>query len=221
MRSRVVITGWDASGSTCVYQIAKALGLEAVKSHSLPRARRRDFTIFCYRDPRDIIVSNARRVHREMWQSEGPEAALGRALDDFLHNDYVAALYRSAEMAKVFFMRYETYFSENRGVLIDMIADNFLLPLTRERRAQILADTSLESNIARSQKLSGFQTWCADSLIHGHHISNFGVSGAWKECFTPAIERRVKACLDGVIIDLGYERTPDWSAGRPGESAPC
>jgi hypothetical protein len=209
----IFIAGWPASGSTFLYQVAVELGLNVHrKKHGLRRPDSVDFTLFAFRDPRDVLCSHARRMHRDVWDSEGPEAAILKSLQRFLRKRYREAIYESAAMKNVFLIRYELFFNGNEELLVDLIADNFLIPVTPERRAEILANTSLDTNLQRSRNFESFREHDEQTQIHGHHISNRGRSGAWREHFTPAVEASVKEHLGQLLIDLAYEKDLGWSA---------
>jgi len=206
----IVIAGWEASGSTFLAQSAKLLGLSVRKTHGKNNFSTEP-TLFPFRDPRDIITSNAQRVYAEIWQKEGAEKALCKSLEVFIEARNPQALYESRQMPNVIFIRYENYFLKNEALLISMIADQFLIPLDNERLAHILAETSLEANLERSKRFDTFKAWDKDTMIHGMHISNKGLCGGWKKCFTPTVVERTKQSLGKLLIDLGYEKDYNWT----------
>jgi len=211
----IFIAGWPASGSTFMFQVAVELGLQVhKKKHGSRSPESADFTLFAFRDPRDVLCSHARRMHRDVWENMGAEAAIMKSLRRFLRKRYREAIYESAAMKNVFLVRYERFFPGNEGLLVDFIADNFLIPVTRERRAEILANTSLDANLQRSRSFESFREHDEQTQIHGNHISNRGRSGAWSEHFTPGVEASVKEHLGQLIMDLGYEEDLGWSADR-------
>jgi len=208
----IIIAGWPASGSTFMYQVAVELGLDVhKKKHGKRKRGTVDFTLFAFRDPRDVLCSHARRMNRETWDSDGPHAAIMKSLERFLRKRYPEAIYESAAMKNVFLVRYERYCQGNEGLLVDFLADNFLIPLTAGRREDILQKTSLDTNIKRSQQFDTFSQHDENTQIHGNHVSNKGRSGAWREVFTPDTGARVKESLGTLMIDLGYEKDFNWS----------
>jgi hypothetical protein len=207
----IIITGWPASGSTFLFQVAKQLGLNVKKTHG-KRTKNINFTIFTFRDPRDVICSQARRIFKKVWEDKGPETALLKATELFIDEKYGKALYDSARMPNIFLIRYEDYFRGNEHVLIDTIANNFLVLLSQEKKAQILKETSIQSNIKNSQALDGFESYDKESFIHGNHISNKGQPGAWKKHFTSVITKKVKCNMGQLLIDLGYEINYNWTS---------
>jgi len=208
----IIIVGWPASGSTFMYQVAMELGLNVhKKKHGKRKPGSLDFTLFAFRDPRDVLCSHARRMNKETWDNEGPHAAIMKSLERFLKKRYPDALYESAAMQNVFMVRYEHYCQGNEGLLVDFLADNFLVPLTPERRDEVLQKTSLTSNIKRAQQFDTFSQHDEKTQIHGNHVSNEGRSGAWRETFTADTEVVVKEQLGSLIIDLGYEKDLNWS----------
>jgi hypothetical protein len=207
----IIITGWPASGSTFMYQVARELGLNVHRKKHGKRSRDTvDFTLFAFRDPRDVLCSHARRMNREIWDSEGPHAAIMKSLERFIRKGYREAIYESAAMQNVFLMRYERYCQGGEGLLLDFLADNFLVPLTQERRSKILRATSIEANIERAQRFDSFSQHDETTQIHGNHVSNRGRSGAWRDAFTSETEAVVRKELGSLIIDLRYEESPDW-----------
>jgi hypothetical protein len=212
----IFIAGWPGSGSTFMYQVAMELGLNVHRKKHGKRPREYgDFTVFAFRDPRDVLCSHARRKHRDTWDSDGPHAAIMQSLEQFLRKRYREVIYESAAMRNVFLARYELFCRGNEGLFVDFLADNFLVALTPERRAEILRLTSIESNVRRAQQFDSFKQHDEKTQIHGGHVSNKGRSGAWMESFTPATVDRVKEELGALIIDLGYEQDLSWSC-EPG-----
>ena len=208
----IFIAGWPASGSTFMYQVAVELGLNVHRKKHGGRPRESaDFTVFAFRDPRDVLCSHARRKHRDTWHSDGPHEAIMKSLQQFLRKRYREVIYESAAMQNVFMARYELFCQGNEGFFVDMLADNFLVPLTPDQRSAILKNTSIETNVKRAQQFASFRQHDKETQIHGNHVSNKGRSGAWKEVFVPATVDRVKEELGGLIIDLGYETDLNWS----------
>jgi hypothetical protein len=208
----IFIAGWPGSGSTFMYQVAMELGLNVHrKKHGTRPRESMDFTVFAYRDPRDVLCSHARRKHRDTWDSDGPHAAIMKSLAQFLRKRYHEIIYESALKPNVFMVRYESFCQGNEGRFVDFLADNFLIPLSRERRSEILQRTSIESNIMRAQQFDSFRQHDEKTQIHGDHVSNKGRSGAWMQAFTPATVDRVKQELGTLLTDLGYEQDLNWS----------
>jgi len=206
----LIITGWPASGSTFIYQAARMLNIDVHKSHG-KRKKTMNFTLFTFRDPRDIICSQAKRIFKMKWDQNDAETALLNALDLFVNEKFELALFQSARMKNVFLIRYEDYFLGNEHLLVDFIADNFLITLTEQKRNEILQGASIDANIELSKKLENFYAYDRDSHIHGNHITNKGLPGAWKKNFTPLVTKRVKENIGKLLIDLGYETNYDWS----------
>jgi len=207
----IVIAGWPASGSTFMYQVAVELGLNvARKRHGLRSPGSLDYTLFAFRDPRDVLCSHARRMHSDIWDAEGPEPAIMASLRRFLKKGYRESIYQSAAMVNVFLVRYELFCQGNEPLFISFVADNFMIPLSEERKSEILHRTSLQANLERSRQFDAFSKHDEKTQIHGNHISNKGRSGAWRESFTPAVEAAVKEHLGQLIVDLGYERDSGW-----------
>jgi hypothetical protein len=209
---RVIITGWEASGSTFVFQLAKLLGLDVLHTHGKWEALRMDRVIFTIRDPRDVICSHARRHYSEGWKAGRYEEALLKSLDEFLASHYVEDLFKSLMQPNVIIIRYETFFGCHEEVLLRMLADQFIIPLDDRKVMSFLEETSLEANQKRSERFCGFQKYDEETRIHGLHITNKGRPGAWKRWFTPAVDEAVKQKLGNVLVHLGYEKDTNWSS---------
>jgi len=208
----IFIAGWPASGSTFMYQVALELGLNVHKKRHGTRPRGSvDFTLFAFRDPRDVLCSHAKRMNRVTWDGEDPHPAIMKSLQRFLKKRYREAIYESMLMQNVFLMRYEHYCQGNEGLLVDFLADNFLIPLTETRRSEILQNTSMEVNLKRSRQFDAFSQHDEKTQIHGNHISNRGRSGVWREAFTASTVDNVKEALGSLLVDLGYEQDLNWS----------
>lgn len=54
-RNTLLITGWEASGSTFIYQAAKLMGINVSKSHGFEPSDKYFLKLFTIRDSRDII----------------------------------------------------------------------------------------------------------------------------------------------------------------------
>ena len=75
------------------------------------------------------------------------------------------------------------------------------------------SQTKLNENFAQNKKPTAascdvpkrFGAWDPATQVHGNHISNGGLSGGWRECFTPAVEAHVRKALGGLLQRYGYE----------------
>lgn len=208
----IFIAGWPSSGSTFMYQVAMEMGLNVhTKKHGNRPWDSMDFTVFAFRDPRDVLCSHARRKHPDTWDSEGPDAAILLSLERFISKRHREMIYESAAMENVFMARYELFCQGNEAFFVDFLADNFLIPLSPTRRNEILRKTSIDSNVRRAQQFDSFKQHDEETQIHGNHVTNKGRSGAWREAFTEVTVKRVKEELGSLLIDLGYEQNLNWS----------
>lgn len=205
------IAGMECTGSTLVYQIARAIGARPKKIHSyvytpLP-------ILVTYRDPRDIICSYARRQFREIYETEGSQTALMKSHHRlFIERRRQDDLYKYRDRSHALLLRYESYFNGREAALADAVAAYLGIDLDSQTRDRILSEYSLECNRARASQFSAFRLYDRVTHIHGYHISNDGQPGAWRVLFTPTITRMVKRDIGQLIIDFGYERDDDWSA---------
>lgn len=209
---KILIGGWPASGSSFMYQVAKSLGLKVRKRHGGRPWYSSDFTIFAFRDPRDVLCSHARRKNKPIWDSDGPEAALNKSLDRFIQKRYMEALVKSASMANVLLVRYESFFLGREELFVQLLADRFFIPLSEEKKQEILRNSSLEKNLERARRFKNFEESDPNFCIHGDHISTMGRGGAWRRYFTLSFEERMKRVFGSLLIDLGYEKDGSWSA---------
>lgn len=216
---RTVVTGWESSGSTFVYQVLDRMGLEVHKTHGkcTDPTRRILFTI---RDPRDVICSRSRRYYAEAWEDDRGEEALLSALDDFVASRYLEALEDAVARPNAFVLRYETFFLGHEGVLVRLLADLFGVPLSAPEHAAILRAFSRAANEERAQRFTDFEQYDPDDKIHGRHITSGGRVGTWKSLFTPAVHAEVSRRLGSAAARFGYAMSArgDRSASGNGEA---
>ena len=207
-RNDVVVSGWEASGSTFIYQACKLLGVPVRKSHKLPRARF-GYTLFAFRNPRDIVTSNARRMQAELWESD-PESALLLECQRFAEREYPEEILQAKGRANVHLIRYELFFNGNEKSLISLIADQFSLRINCREIDRIYDSISLDANQARASSLKSFDKWDKDWQIHGNHITNRGKSGAWQEHFTEKVKEYFRQNFGDLLVDLHYTSDQEW-----------
>lgn len=201
----IIVAGWEASGSTFIYQVSTMLGLKTTKCHGLIPTQERVFTVFPFRDPRDIITSNAKRLHSDIWNLD-PEQALLLEADRFVEDKFPDAIRLAKKTSNVMLIRYEAFFLGGETQLIQLIADQFWIPISTTRIKQILNATSMETNLARALVFSSFDSYDKSTHIHGNHITNQGKSGGWRKSFTARVEKHVESIIGPLLDELGYER---------------
>ena len=216
------VCGMERSGSTYVYQVLKALGLNVNKSHSYDLDYAGSVKVYTYRDPRDVICSYA----RTKLQAEISSGELRRSVPGCPREDLRAACYRlfyrpnarqldyqiyaweAEQGAPVVFIKYEDYFLGNEKALVQQLSDFISifenLDVSESKVDEILERCSMKSNEARSLEFKSFEEWDEETGIHGNHISANGRS-TWRDEFDFTIAVDVARFLGGFLVDLGYE----------------
>jgi len=208
---RIIVAGLEASGSTFMYQVCNHLGLNTIKIHGARPTNRTELTLFPFRDIRDVITSNAKRRRHQLWNDNKIEDALIAEIDRFIQGQFPQAISNSTKMRDVIMLRYESFFPGNEHILVQLIADQYILSISRSKIIDIVSRYSIDSNQVRSNKHNSFKEWDAETYIHGNHITNKGVSGGWKGVFTKRVEIYFKNVLGDLLVDLGYEKDLNWS----------
>lgn len=205
--TELIICGWTASGSTFLYQVSNELGIKTFKQHGYRQAHERALCFYTIRDPRDVILSDARRMFRDLWSDGQKEGAVRKALQLFIERGFDASYNTAVRATNVVIIRYELFLPENPELLIRFTADQFSKPLTREKLEQIKVHSSIEENLKRSSSLKDFSLFYEDSQIHGHHISNWGKIGGWKEFLEPSIQNFLNQELHALLERTNYLNT--------------
>ncbi|HIE84170.1 MAG TPA: hypothetical protein EYQ00_10125 [Dehalococcoidia bacterium] len=222
-----VVCGMERSGSTYAYQVLKALGLNARKSHSYELGAVGSVKIYTYRDPRDIICSYARtKLQAEISSGELSKTAPGCPREDLRaacyrlfyrpnarQLDYRIYMWEADQGAPVVFIKYEDYFLGNEKALVTQLCDFVSrfenLNVSESKIDEILEDCSMEANAARSREFESFEEWDEATGIHGNHISANGKS-TWREEFDFTIAVCVDRFLGDFLIELEYEKDHAW-----------
>ena len=206
----VYVAGIESSGSTYVYQVVNALGIEALKGHE--RITRKGPKLVTYRDPRDIICSYAKRQLMKFSEEQSEGDLILKAykvlFEEYKRQD---TLYHYLKDDEALMIRYEDYFKGNEKALIQLIVSHFSLEVTDLEVEDLLERFSLEQNKKRAEKFSNFGEYDAKTQIHGNHISNNGELGVWRRVFTPEIVEVIKPGLNQLLIDFGYENDLNWN----------
>ena len=215
----IVICGWVSSGSTFVYQIVRSLGFDPVSIHGTP-----DFyspkAFFTFRDPRDIILSWAKRHFASTYEND-PQKAIGLAIDFVIEEGYDQDYVKASNSPNIMFIRYEDYFGGREANLVKLIADQLSCPVSESEANKIHQDNSLDRNKERASKVRDFTIWDKDSLIHGGHVSNEGKVGGWRAVFSKNTAALFEKKLGHSLRMLKYEDNADWidSQNLPSETS--
>ncbi len=203
------VAGLPASGSTFIYQVLYELGKHPRKIHGFTDDL--SYKFITYRDPRDIICSQANRQFRYLKESAGAEAALIQAhFHLFVDQKYQDRLRSYRKDKRAYFVRYEDFFCGREEGLVNIILEKAKVRLSRDEIHKVSAKFSLEANMERSKKHKDFSAFDKKLQVHGNHISNMGRTGVWKEMFTKKVKDLVKRDLNGFLIELNYEDNDNW-----------
>lgn len=207
--NKIIVAGWEASGSTFIHQVVKLLGYDIKRIHGLAQ-NYTDRMLFPFRDIRDVILSHAKRAFGDVLKEKGMEEALLVSTAYFKNNERDLELYKASTMPNVILIRYENFFQKNEEYIIRFLADQCLLKIDEDTVKKILEETSIDKNIKRAEEKSGFEDFDKDWMVHGNHVSNKGKKGGWRDEFTDKVKEKVKEDFGQLLIDLSYEKDLNW-----------
>ncbi len=205
--TELIICGWTASGSTFLYQVGRELGIKTFKQHGYRDAHQCALCFYTIRDPRDVILSDARRVFNNLWSQDQKEKAIHKSLRLFLERDFENTYDTAVRATNVVIIRYELFLPENPELLIRFTADQFSVPLNKEQLRLIRERTSIKENIKKSRSLKDFSFFYKDNQIHGNHISNQGRIGGWKKYLDPSVQNYLNQELRSLLKKTNYLNT--------------
>lgn len=181
------------------------------REHEELLARKSCVHYFIYRDPRDVVVSEAfyltsmnrwHRLHRYFSRLESDEARLTFSI---LGNAAQATPYDYPDVAR----RFERYrgWLECRDVHALTFED-----LVSERREQAVRQAILFwVDRVPGATLDGLVEAALSRIdAGGSHTFREGRIGAWKHAFTERNKEQMKEVAGQLLIDLGYESGLDW-----------
>lgn len=188
-------------------------------------------TIYLMRDPRDTFVSCLNRHIFNASDSKGDdgfesldgESALLRLLECGLYrkgvkfctvfppleefiSSYLSAVAHESENFAV--VTFEDLHHQPEKTYLDLLEKLRL----QEYMVKPIDDSSLKQSIA----LSSFEKRTSGKLRRGDQGKVFvsgcrkGVTGDWKNHFTPLLKKRFKEIAGGALIRLGYEKDDSW-----------
>ena len=212
----VTIAGMQSSGSTLVYQLARGVMAHGSRATTLSKTHRFDLVykadggapcaLVTYRDFRDVLCSTARRQGD---CADCSASAMEAKLKSWLGRLF-SGRYRWEEWLPrletdgAVMLRYEAAADCPRELLRALAAWRGVAPPLPHTEEKLLAESSLDANLERAAKLKRFGAWDPATQVHGNHISNGGLSGGWRSCFTPAVEAHVRQVLGGLLERYGY-----------------
>ncbi|MDP9300109.1 MAG: sulfotransferase domain-containing protein [Actinomycetota bacterium] len=162
--------------------------------------------VILYRDLRDVAVSHVFYVRRTPWHPEyplyskrSPQEGLSlfaeRTLSPFV--DWVRSWHENAGSDMSLFVRYEDMLSDTVGVMT-RIAEHFQLDASGETISTIVGRHSFEA-------MSGGRS---PGQRNDASFFRTGVSGDWRNYFTPELTEMFTDRIGDSLEGFGYERDP-------------
>lgn len=164
--------------------------------------------VVLHRDLRDVAVSNHFYVKGTPWHPEHPrykDADLQEGLRIFgertlpAYAEWVRLWHTNRDPAMSLEFRYEDMLSDAAGVMTQ-IARHFGLDDSPETVGAIVERNSFKS--LSKGRAAGQES--------GQSFFRKGVSGDWRNHFTPELREQYKAVIGGFLIDYGYETDMTW-----------
>jgi hypothetical protein len=167
-----------------------------------------------YRDPRDVVVSEAHylaemtwwhRMHKYIKQIHDPAEQISRAILGFNSSnadfpyDYPDVAQRFSRYlgwvrnTNVFAIRYEDLIGPNLKALLGNIAVRYFERSTQSHKVEETVEAML-ANINPEKS----------------HTFREGKAGGWKKVFTERHKTQMKDVAGQLLIDLGYEKDLNW-----------
>jgi hypothetical protein len=167
---------------------------------------------FIYRDPRDVVISEAfylsdmNRWHRLHRHFAGLETVRERVLFSILGNEYRATPYDYPDIGARY-RRYQPWINHPTTCAIrfeDLRGDRPDLPVSQVARfyCESMNATGSVSDITASALAS------VDS--GRSHTFRRGTAGQWKELFDGEHRDALKRVAGGLLVELGYESDTAW-----------
>jgi hypothetical protein len=181
-----------------------------------------DRALVVLRDPRDRAVSMAQsaafshvptahtRLTRSMVLALPQSLRLRQALADLMH---CAGALRSwvdpcRRDARVLVLTYEGLIADSAAAF-SAVFDHFAWPVPTAAMQSAVARLSFRARSGRSP----------GQVDESSHYRR-GVAGDWRAYFDQDLGSDMEAAYPGLLVDMGYERDPDWWRGLPRVAAP-
>ena len=190
------------------------MGWALKKTHNMETQDRR-CVVVTYRDPRDVLCSAARRQGggRDRPMKDIQKLVVAQLEEIFFGSSYdgrwAAKMDAYASAGQVLLLRYEDFVNEVEGLIRGLAAyfgrgqgkHNEELEFIFQDRE--LAEAWSLRNVTSlltsgGNGLSSFQDFDPETKLHGHHISNGGVVGGWRNCLTEETRWIIEQRLNGV-----------------------
>jgi len=202
MVERVTVAGFNATGSTCIYQICCHLldKTKVGKTHGFapdPTLHR----IVTYRDLRDIACTRMAR---------GPEAATDaeweKAFTDLKSkaSKWVEWLEYYRQDPLCLLIQYEEWLPDRVRDLVIVISKFLEQELDDERLDQITQHCSLDRAKEIASKFPSFANYDKKTYIHGRHVTSDGQGGRWRD-WPDHISELAREYLQECNEAMGYQ----------------
>jgi hypothetical protein len=192
-RDMLVVTKMHVHGSPHNVSLLQAAGVRYV---------------VLYRDLRDVAVSHFFYVRQTPWHPEYPvyaKLSVQEGLAAFAertllaHADWVRSWHENRDPEMSIELRYEQMLADTTSVMT-RVAEHFELDSSPEKIARIVETHSFR----RLSKGRGRGQESEQSFFRK------GVTGDWKNYFTPELEETYKRRIGDFLIEFGYEQDRSW-----------
>lgn len=206
----IMVMSAGRTGSTLVWQV---LYLLFGSTHKVEKFHPRDMregllfsknppAVIPERDPVDAYLSYLRCVQHggevePFLEAIRDDAHLWSFAADYANQIAYISQFKNTYPCRVLAIRYEDFFC-NTEFLFDAFQTFFKRIIPEKERYALLGWTSMEANRKNQKKLSGFEDWDKDTLIHGNHIWK-GTPGYSKELLTEQQHMELEDYFHGAI----------------------
>jgi hypothetical protein len=206
----IIVSYIDRSGSTVLENILKKSGLD-IKFYA---CYKKDATMICIRDLRDVIVSS-KRV--EMSQIGNHKEFIHRKITKKEIEGYLSGGNRIAAQLKglnkllaenpgIQIWKYESWFNNYDWIFNELEKKPWNHNVPLEKREEIKNEFSLKSVrklIKNDKDLINFSKWKKPHMFHGDHIWR-GEPGSWKRLVPPELHSWFTHVLKEDLLRWGY-----------------
>lgn len=164
--------------------------------------------LIMYRDLRDVAVSHVFYVQRTPWHPEHPDYN-GLSIEEGLRHfgqtllpefvDWIRSWYANRDSERSLIVRYE-----------DLLADTVATFREVARLFELPDDPDTVESIVEAHRFENLSGGRDRGENADDSFFRKGVSGDWKNHFTPQLKTQFKEVAGQALIDFGYETDMDW-----------
>ena len=164
--------------------------------------------LIMYRDLRDVAVSHVFYVQRTPWHPEHPDYE-GLPIEDGLRHfgntllpefvDWIRSWHANRDSERSLIVRYE-----------DLLADTVATFREVARLFELPDDPDTVESIVEAHRFENLSGGRDRGENADDSFFRKGVSGDWKNHFTPQLKTQFKEVAGQALIDFGYETDMDW-----------